>query len=143
MTKQNAWIDNLKTALDALDMKDIIQPNNEVQEGDNVVGEADDDLKKIYGYAMMMKRTGMQIMVSIHFESDKSSTGYQQSIERMLEYKGKHEALMSIFWVALKDKYNLWSKDSVGVRKGWKVVWHKNDDDNEIRDFLGKIFGGQ
>jgi hypothetical protein len=41
----------------------------------------------------------------------------------------KSEVLDEIFWVGLKDAHKLWGK-SVGIRKGWKVVSFKDNDDD-------------
>ncbi len=48
---------------------------------------------------------------------------------------------MNLFWIFLKtefDEYRLWEKDSVGVKKKFKVVWRESSSSGPT---IGDIFG--
>jgi len=132
------WLDIVKMELENLDSKVLLEPTSEVQPKDHVVGEADPDLKRVYGLAMQWEKTAIEMVVAVRYVNNRANQ--EQTIHKADELKKKSEILMDIFWTSLKDSFDLWQRPSVGIRKGWKVVWTEPEVP-PIISILGELFG--
>src|SRR3989344_3670549 len=121
-----SWLKILPMELSSIDAKEFIEPDEKIdQRADVVVGEASDDLKRIYTLVNKLQEVGARYSIDARFSKDnrlRSDAG-----KKAYELAKKIEVLMEIFWIALKDDFDLWDKDSVGIRKGWKVTYWKGE----------------
>ena len=133
-----SWLKILPMELANIDAKELVEPGEEVDpRSDVVVGEASDDLKRIYTLTEKLQEAGVRYSVDARFSKDnnlRSDAG-----KKVYELHDKLEALMRIFWITLKDDFNLWGKDSVGIRKGWKVTYRKGGAPTTFLDILKNL----
>ena len=130
-----SWLKMLAMELSSIDIKEIIEPNEEVDPRlDVVVGEASDDLKRIYTLVNKLQEAGARYSIDARFSRDNSLRA--DAKKKMQELKDKIETLMKIFWIVLKDDFDLWDKDIVGIRKGWKVTYSKGERPTSFLDIL-------
>lgn len=132
-----SWLKILAMELSGLGPNEIIEPETEVDKSDVVVGEASDDLKRIYTLAEKLREAGARYTVDARFSKDNRLRADLQ--RKVYELSQKVETLMQIFWITLKDDFNLWDKNSIGVRKGWKVAYSKNDSPTTFLDILKNL----
>lgn len=136
------WLDFLPRELELAEVKpgDPFEPNHEIGENDHSVGVIEDGiLKKMYILAVRWKKEAAQLAVDASFTMDKE----KQSIlvKKAYELRDKGEVLLHIFWVSVKEAFKLWGMESIGIRKGWKVVWTE-EDTPPFLNILGQLFGG-
>jgi hypothetical protein len=132
------WLDIIKMELENLDLEGLLEPTTEVGAKDHVVGEADTDLKRLYGLAMQWDKTAIESLVAARYVNNREHQ--EHHVEKATELHKKSELLMEIFWASIKDSFDLWQKPSVGIRKGWKVVWSEPEVP-PIIGILGELFG--
>ncbi len=130
------WLDTVKMEMENMESSHLMEPPSEVDSHDHVVGEAEPELRKIYSLAMQWQKTAMELVVSARFTND--SVTREQRLKRAEQLNQKSGVLMKVFWLSIRDAHDLWDKDSVGIRKEWKVVWSES---NEIPPFLGLLGG--
>ncbi|MBI3956755.1 MAG: hypothetical protein HY340_02090 [Candidatus Kerfeldbacteria bacterium] len=117
----NTWIQSLQAELDKVDLQGVIEPQGEIEERDHVVGQANDDLKRLYGLMMRWSKASLESVVAAQFAPNRELREHYTNQATMLGKKS--EVLTEIFWITIKETFDLWQKPSVGIRKGWKVVW--------------------
>jgi DNA-binding transcriptional regulator/RsmH inhibitor MraZ len=121
-----------------MDTSNLVEPNAEISEKDHLVGEADVDLRKLYSLAISWEKTAIETLVAARYINSK--TDQEQRMEKANELRKKSEIMMEIFWISLKDSFDLWQKQSIGIRKNWKVVWSEPEVP-PILGILGDLFG--
>lgn len=104
-----------------------LEPFGDVKENDHVAGEADDELKRLYELAIQYEKSGFESFVSAQHAKTKENLEYHA--KKASEFHKKHEILIASFWASIRDSFDLWAKSSVGIRKGWKIIW--NDEEEE------------
>ena len=133
-----SWLKILPMELANIDAKELVEPGEEVDpRSDVVVGEASDDLKRIYTLTEKLQEAGVRYSVDARFSKDNNLRSDAE--KKVYELHDKLEALMRIFWITLKDDFNLWGKDSVGIRKGWKVTYRKGGAPTTFLDILKNL----
>ena len=133
-----SWLKILPMELSNIDAKELVEPGEEVDpRSDVVVGEASDDLKRIYTLTEKLQEAGVRYSVDARFSKDNNLRSDAE--KKVYELHDKLEALMRIFWITLKDDFNLWGKDSVGIRKGWKVTYCKGGHPTSFLDILKNL----
>ena len=133
-----SWLKILPMELANIDAKELVEPGEEVDpRSDVVVGEASDDLKRIYTLTEKLQEAGVRYSVDARFSKDNNLRSDAE--KKVYELHDKLEALMRIFWITLKDDFNLWGKDSVGIRKGWKVTYKKGGAPTTFLDILKNL----
>ena len=133
-----SWLKILPVELANIDANEFIEPSEEVDpKSDVVVGEASDDLKQIYTLVDKLQEAGARYAVDARFSKDNRFRSDAE--KRTYELKRKVETLLDIFWITLKDDFDLWDKDSVGIRKGWKVTYGKDGSPTTFLDFLKNL----
>lgn len=130
------WMSAVLKELEGLNQKGLLEPKTEVGPTDHVVGEANVEIRKLYGLAMQTSRRSAESIVSAQYDINRETQEHHAA--KAVELRKKAELLMEIFWVSIKDQFDLWQKPSVGIRKGWKVVWSEPGPDS-ILDLLGTI----
>ena len=133
-----SWLKILPMELANIDAGEFSEPDDEVDpKSDIVVGEASDDLKRIYTLSERLREAGARYSIDARFSKDnrlRSDAG-----KKAYELAKKIEVLKEIFWITLKDDFDLWNKDSVGIRKGWKVTYRKDGLSTTFLDFLKNL----
>ena len=133
-----SWLKILPMELSSIDAKEFIEPDEKIdQRADVVVGEASDDLKRIYTLVNKLQEVGARYAVDARFSKDNRFR--LDAEKRAFELKRKVDTLLDIFWITLKDDFDLWDKDSVGIRKGWKVTYRKDGLPNTFLDILKNL----
>lgn len=88
-------------------------PQDEVDEGEIVIGEMNDSEKKLY----IFRRKLFEELETLWGKSMKEGRERKTAqLSRMIDH---------MFWVCLEHRFNLlegYEGDGIGVRKGWKVV---------------------
>ncbi|MEK7066975.1 MAG: hypothetical protein AAB949_01210 [Patescibacteria group bacterium] len=121
-----SWLKMLAMELSSIDTKEYYEPEDEVDSKfDAVAGEASDEIKRIYMLAEKLREAGARYIVDARFSRDNQLRTDAQ--KKAYELKQKTEVLMQIIWITLKDDFDLWDKYSIGIRKGWKVVYRRED----------------
>lgn len=120
-------LDTIGDQLKNFNLDDLAEPETEVDSKDHVVGEMDADLKRLFGLARQWREAANEVL-------GKSGCLFHQEhlehhIEKALELREKSELLGEIFWASVKESFGLWHKSSIGLRKGWKVVWSEPEED--------------
>ena len=131
------WFDIVKAEIDSVDEKNLFEPLTEIGDGDHEIGEADIDLKRLYSLAMKWQKSSMELMVAARYVNNREDQEYK--IKKAKELGQKSELLMEIFWTSIKEMYNVWHKPSIGIRKGWKIVWSEPEEP-PIPGFLKDLF---
>ena len=133
-------LDMVRMELENLSFEGTIEPNAELEPKDHVVGRADMEVRKLYSLAMQWDKVANETMLAARYLSDRAKQ--QEAVAKAVELHAKKEILLNIFWASLKDAFGLWDKPSVGIRRGWQVVWSEFEIP-PILGILGDLFGGQ
>lgn len=138
----STWLDEIRMEIENMDPASIIEPPAEVnREHDHIVCEAEDSLRKLYTLTMQLEKEANMMLVNARFSGNIANM--LEAAENAQRLMRKVDALREIFWISLKDSYDLWDKPTVGVRKGWKVVWNNSDNISSIGDILGQLGFGK
>ena len=133
------WIDVIKMEIKVIGEDELFEPHAEASSNDHIVGDLDDDLKKIYTLALRWEKVATEMLLGARYINDDDRR--YQDIVKANELHRKSEILIDIFWVSIKDTFELWQKPAIGIRKGWKVVWSDANPIPPILGILGDLFG--
>lgn len=115
-------LDNVQVELQSIKEDDLIEPGFDIDpEVDTEVGEATLDLKKIY--TLQEKFQQLALKHAVDARCARTDGERKAAMATAIEFREKSELIGNFFWACLKDEFGLWLKPSVGIRKGWKVVW--------------------
>ena len=123
------WLKTIMKELRSLTSKDMIEPENllEVQDGDNIVGEFNDDLKRLFFLYLIKKRKHEEarekMIAKMRLRTlEINEEAYAEKIARE-----EFRLLENIFSFSFNRFYRERSTDMVNftLRKGWKVVWYQ------------------
>ncbi|MBI4149273.1 hypothetical protein HY491_02400 [Candidatus Woesearchaeota archaeon] len=133
------WLDVITTELSSIEPGAVAEPESELKQGDIVVGDVPDDLKQFFGLSKrwMMKAEQEEDVATAQRASNPEQTN--QHIEEATKLWKKAKTLREIFWISIKDAFSLWGKESIGVRKGWKVVWSEERQERRVIIVRGTI----
>lgn len=133
-------LDVIKIELENMSTESMIEPTTELSEQDNVVGEIGTDLKKLYSLAIQWDKEAIGALVAARYVGKASQCN--NLIKKATELRKKSEILLEIFWVSIKDAFELWDKPTIGIRTGWKVVWSEHELDQTLDVIIGEFFKG-
>jgi len=119
------------------EITDYFEPNTELEENDHKVGVMSEDLKKLYTLWNNTMKTVSLMKTERRFSRVTNEEEFDAKIEELME---RAEVLKNLFWFAVKVEYNLWGKDSIGVRKGFNVVW--SDQEPGVDGLFRRLFEG-
>lgn len=140
------WLDMVKMEMENMDLASC--PESASEELDNSTEKVcatltdNPDLKKLHVLKLQWLRKAMELEVQARFST--SSTERKELMLEIEQLGRKAQLVEQIFYVSLRDTYDLWDKDCLHMRKGWKVVTHDGTSHGgpDIRDILGGLFGG-
>ena len=121
--------------LELAEIKEFQEPTADIEDGDHVVGDMSEDLKKLWTLWKQSAYRASELKLQLRYG--------QQNVTKAqtTEAETKAEVLNIIFWIAIHDEFSLWDKESTGVRKGYKVVW-SDEAHPGLPPFLRRIIEG-
>ena len=125
------WLKELLVEVDSVNEKDFIELKGEVQDGETVAGVAGDWLKRLFTLLKKTIEQGLPAEKELE-KVEEGSEKYNQLRAKIYQLKNKVDILENIFWYSINHQFNLWDKRSVGIRKGYKVVWYEKKKDKRI-----------
>jgi hypothetical protein len=115
-----SWLKLL--SIELANLKQLVEPNPEVDPiRDHVVGVASEELQRLYTLANQLEEASEYTKLQAKFGKDDSIK--EEAAKKAYELHKKSEVIREIFWLCLNDEFELWDKPSVGVRKGFVVVY--------------------
>lgn len=127
------WPKLLLMELNEIKEENFIEPRVELQPGDEEIGKMAEDQIKLYTFAENLERAGAEYLLKVRYSTDE--TERFEAIKKVAELKQKSETLREIMWICIKDHFELWGRESIGIRKGFRVVVSAPKPPNFI-DFL-------
>ncbi len=112
----SSWLKLLP--LEMQDVVDLVEPTEELKEGETVVGVISEDLRKVYTLWQTMEKQSEILAVEIKYTKESD-----QNRAKLFEMKTKAKGLEMIFWIGAMDELGLWGHvEQRGIRTGWKIV---------------------
>jgi len=135
----STWIRLLPLELDSMDEAELIEPDNEVKDGEVVVGEMSSVCKRLFVLANLYQKQSEQFNLDSRYCTGDEKTQLEAKAN---EFGAKTSLLRTALWISIRDELELWN-DQIGVRVGFKVVSRSEDDaPPDISDFFRHMFGG-
>lgn len=131
----STWLKFL--SLELGEIADFLEPRVEFDPREDIyVGEMIEDLKRLYTLWQNYDRVADQYLLEARHA--KSENEMKSAFLKAKELKERADVLENIFWISLKDEFGLWDKPSIGVRRGFVVVWSEG---RGLKDFLDFLLG--
>jgi len=115
---------------------DVIEgPQGKIEDGDNVVGVLNEKHKKLWALRERWIEKGKKICeqnkINLAFLEVTESLENKNSddiVDRLAELSKLIEIVNEILWFEIRKDFNIWTKPFIAVRKCWKVVWRKEEE---------------
>ncbi len=135
----SVWLKVLPVELASI--ADYIEPSREIDnQSDHEVGTMTDEQKKLYTRWIDLERSAAQYSLNAQYERDNEKR--RTAFLRREELSAKSEVLQAIFWIDVKDHFQLWNRSSIGVRRGFIVVWSEREGPpQDFRDLFRFLSG--
>lgn len=133
------WLETILAELKGVQntQASFAEPEEEPGPRDHVVGTADEDLRKLFFLVKQYQKRTLEIAATLVVCSAKEREVQTKEGQR---FKSQADTLNEVFWVSTCAAFpELWDKLSIGIRKGWKVVW--SDPEEHPLKILGAILG--
>lgn len=105
-------------------------PTPEVEENDHVVGQCCDELKKVYQMRDAAAKEFLELtqklmrLVADCIGNPEPPAELEELGENLARAELRKSFFDQLFWTALRMEFpEITSKESIGVRKDWAVVW--------------------
>ena len=133
------WIKMLPIELD--EVTEYLDPHTPIGPGEKIIGTATEDLKKLYTLWMSKEKTIEENKIRAKFS--KTQDEREEAIMLILKDMEVAECLMRLFWIAIKDEFDLWKTDSMtGIRTGYIVVTsNPRGTSKDLKDLWDLFFG--
>lgn len=121
----------------------LFTPPDPVDKDDEVIGEVTSDyLKKIYTAAMFSRKEFDQLAVEHKYAPHEEGKECPTEV-KLTRARYRADALLELFWACVQDDLG-YHEDSLGLRKGWKVI-AADPADRARRSLFGLLgrLGGQ
>ena len=134
-----AWLELLKLEVGSILEDEFIEPDIELdEEFDHPVGEADEDLRRLFTKWRQLIEAADRTAVDARYARNEQAR--QEVAAQARELFTKAQIVKELFWTCVKDSFDLWTKSAVGIRKGWIVVWSE-EEESSITGLLRRSFG--
>lgn len=133
------WLESMLAELKGVSdtQTSFAEPEEELGPKDHRVGVADEDLRKLFFLVKQYRKRMLEIVATLVLCRPKEREGLIKEAQR---FNTQADTLKSVFWVSARVAFpELWDKPSIGVRKGWDVVW--SDPEEHPSGILDTIFG--
>ena len=108
--------------LDLQDVKELVEPIDEIKEGETVVGTVSEDLKKLWTLSRAGKKAAELLAVELSY----TPPGATPERAKASEQVSKARIMEMLFWIGVMDELQLWGHpEQCGLRVGWQVVEFK------------------
>lgn len=131
------WFKFIQLELDLFEGQ-VIEPKKEVdEETEQVVGTLGRDLQVLY----TLQLTSRKEAEALKLEAFNCSKSEEEDLKvRYYRAWTIGELLGELFWLEVREAFNLWEDRMVGVRRGFKVVTSEAEESsNPLADFLGRF----
>lgn len=133
------WLESILAELKGVSntQTSFAEPEEEPGPRDHAVGVADEDLRKLFFLVKQYRKRTLEIAATLVVCSAKEREVQTKEAQR---FNTQADTLKDVFWVSTRAAFpELWDKPSIGIRKGWKVVW--SDPEEHSLGILGAILG--
>ncbi len=128
-----------------------IEPDSIVLKSDTVVGKCSDEAKKVYilrttiinkSREIFSKKLLLVAEALMQNPFPPPPPDFKKLLNESSVLCTKEKPLGELFWYLLREEFpQLYDKPSIGIRKGWKVVWTHPMQEQEIgEETLNSIF---
>lgn len=135
-----SWLEVVRQDLEQIGEGDLIGPQAEAEEDEEVLGEASPYLRRLWTLATMMQKKAALAEVEMMFCSVPTPTRIEELRAQVWELTGKAQVLKRFFWIEVNDEFNTWNRLTLGIRRNWVVVVCNEED--TIPDIIKRTFGG-
>lgn len=117
MTK---WLDAVIRKAKATDHKKF-RPMDEVGSGEHIVGEVDNECRKLYALAHEYRRRAAEKRGEASATPFIEDSSKRHCLEEAKKMEQAADAVMEIFQASVRHAHDLWD-EKIGIRKGWTIV---------------------
>ncbi len=118
----STWFKLLPLELQEVD--ELIEPLEEIKEGETVAGVVSDGLKKLWTLSRASRKAADLLEVELRY----SPTPTEERA-KATELMAKARAMEMIFWIGVIDELQLWGhSEQCALRAGWQIVEFKTPD---------------
>jgi hypothetical protein len=136
-SKIEDWLGNLRQEMSQLNESDLRDSNDEGEKDELVLCTLDDECKRLFTLTQLL--TEKVLRHELDSQKLLGNRGAPTHDDRANAVtKAKLEALSKIFWVMVRDKYDL-SSQTIIMRSGWRVVRGKEGSDNPIERLFKQL----
>jgi hypothetical protein len=120
------WLTRITAEIDGVTNYEHGEPEPEAAQAEHEVGVLPERMRKLWFLVGNYRAQTAQALASaMALRGDARKEKVAEA--EQLDLKGG--VLKDLFWVWCRDEFPvLWPKESIGVRKGWKVVWMESAD---------------
>jgi hypothetical protein len=132
-----SYLRDLLTEVSLMD-EEAFPPTLEVQPKEKLLGVVEDVwVRKLFATCTMHKREGERAKVECKYTDHSDGKNCEHAaVVNSHEYRA--DVCGKLFWTINNEHFRVWGDGgTLGLRKGWKIVWDDNDDDGD-----GLIIGG-
>ena len=126
--------DEIREELEALKPEDFFEPDTEVGERDHVVGELDEDMKRLLSLVHQYGKTLSESHIALDCLKDQEDIEHAEG--RIAKLRERYEFLKERFWISTMISSDLMGMPHIGIRKGWKVVWTEPEHEETLFVFI-------
>jgi len=113
------WLNLLPLEIQGIE--ELLEPIDEVKEGETIVGVISDDLKRLWTLFKSIRKSADLLSIEVKYRQASA-----QETGKISELLSKARALELIFWIGVIDEFQIWGHaETPGLRRGWQVVEYK------------------
>ena len=120
-----SWIQRILEQLDNIDEFDLIEPQVTAGDRDTVVGVADNTLKRLFTYRLQLMQQSKRLEADLLGAKAEDVEGLTK---QYFALDGQIGAVDNMLWASVRADFDLWDKQSIGLRSDWQVVWYEQPD---------------
>lgn len=134
------WLDLLPMELEAITEDQLIEPEDEVEEGEQEIGTLPLFLKKLYTRIAQLRAECLRVQADLAMLPAAKKRERERLVVKTVELVRKHATLRDIFWIAVNEEFGLWMAPNLSLRPGWKLMRCSGGGSSPLslfRDLLG------
>lgn len=116
-------------------MSEIHAPDGPVAKGETVAGIADPEARKLYALSLMWGRMLAETLVENTFGKTAAAGDKDASLKLLDKLKAQAQMARELFWISVREQFDMWDKSSIGMRKDWQVVYSDADENDDLEIF--------
>ena len=111
----------LNDLLNTIPPDDYLDPDTPVKRDEQVVGEMDNILRR--AYTLKMRAAAMALRKAADAMTNSHLDGEAEHLKNLADIAN------DCFWHIVRDRLQLWDKEGIGVRSGFRVVVKEDSSD--------------